>query len=473
MAWLQNLAGHAENLLNKIDQNAATVLSDGNKPSPIDEDFRLGQDVVYELPETQLQVPLTKSKLGPLKLSRSPTPELVESVTPEKPLDTFTSIPESQKSGSAIEEKLLRSSHTSVSSSSSCNSFTAAQELEAIQSKLAKLELENQDVNKQLLNIQHLYSEIRNENANLQFQVDRLNEQLSSAQSEKEQYVARAQRILQEKEKLIALKQKNPGNEIEDVERNIYMNYSDEQKKELEFQQLKVLELTDKNSKLLSDFQSLQMQHQVIQQRLNQSNQSLEQNLLNEKRLRIIAEDDCSQKLKEVQLKNQETMNLHAILKQTSEENMKLKNALQNRPQYSENEEYESRIKSLTQTLMLKQNKLETITTERNALRLQLEKLEVEYRKNIADLKREGVKIINVQDGERMSVPHFMRVSPHDAGMTRRVKHAYSSLDAISVRTGIFLRRYPLARVFVFFYMVILHLWVFTVLLWDVPSQNR
>lgn len=55
---------------------------------------------------------------------------------------------------------------------------------------------------------------------------------------------------------------------------------------------------------------------------------------------------------------------------------------------------------------------------------------------------------------DRMTVPHFMRVSPHDAGVTRRVKHAYSTLDAISIRTGIFLRRYPLARVFVFFYMV-------------------
>lgn len=28
MAWLQNLAGRAEDLLNKIDQNAATVLND-------------------------------------------------------------------------------------------------------------------------------------------------------------------------------------------------------------------------------------------------------------------------------------------------------------------------------------------------------------------------------------------------------------------------------------------------------------
>lgn len=30
MAWLQNLAGKAENLLNKIDQNAANVLNDPN-----------------------------------------------------------------------------------------------------------------------------------------------------------------------------------------------------------------------------------------------------------------------------------------------------------------------------------------------------------------------------------------------------------------------------------------------------------
>lgn len=41
MAWLQNLAGHAENLLNKIDQNAATVLNDGNKQIVDDEEYVL------------------------------------------------------------------------------------------------------------------------------------------------------------------------------------------------------------------------------------------------------------------------------------------------------------------------------------------------------------------------------------------------------------------------------------------------
>lgn len=39
--------------------------------------------------------------------------------------------------------------------------------------------------------------------------------------------------------------------------------------------------------------------------------------------------------------------------------------------------EVESRLSILTQTLVLKQQALESLTTERNALRLQLEKIEV------------------------------------------------------------------------------------------------
>lgn len=42
-----------------------------------------------------------------------------------------------------------------------------------------------------------------------------------------------------------------------------------------------------------------------------------------------------------------------------------------------DNEELESKFHVLTQTLIMKQNSLETVTTERNALRLQLERVEV------------------------------------------------------------------------------------------------
>lgn len=44
--------------------------------------------------------------------------------------------------------------------------------------------------------------------------------------------------------------------------------------------------------------------------------------------------------------------------------------------------------------------------------------------------------------------------SPFDTGVARKVKRAYSSLDAVGIRIGVFLRRYPLARIFVIFYIV-------------------
>ena len=41
------------------------------------------------------------------------------------------------------------------------------------------------------------------------------------------------------------------------------------------------------------------------------------------------------------------------------------------------NSEFESRLSNLTRTLVLKQQEVENLTTDRNALRLQLERLEV------------------------------------------------------------------------------------------------
>lgn len=51
-------------------------------------------------------------------------------------------------------------------------------------------------------------------------------------------------------------------------------------------------------------------------------------------------------------------------------------------------------------------------------------------------------------------MPSFLVESPLDTGVARRVKRAYSSLDAVSIRTGVFLRRYPLARILVVLYVV-------------------
>ena len=54
----------------------------------------------------------------------------------------------------------------------------------------------------------------------------------------------------------------------------------------------------------------------------------------------------------------------------------------------------------------------------------------------------------------RLRTPAFLAETPWDGSVTRRVKRAYSSLDACSVRMGVFLKRYPIARIFVLGYMV-------------------
>ncbi|KAJ8936442.1 hypothetical protein NQ314_012304 [Rhamnusium bicolor] len=394
MAWLQNLAGRAEDLLNKIDQNAATVLNETNsKLGDIEIQVEdMSKDIVKDNDETNIKSTGSNSSLNLLTRNSSfqNSPVKENAVILETPSNELTDNGivfdvsfEKQKSlnGSISDENVIdKSLKTSIksdqlsTSSSLHNSFILAEESKILYEKLAKLEFENQDLNKQLLNMQHLYSELRNENANLQFQVERSNEQVAQAQIEKDQYIARAQRILQEKERLISLKQENTSTE---EAQNIFATYNEELKRELEFHQEKNNELTQKNILLIKDIQSLQMQHQIIQNGLQQSNQNLEQSLANEKKFRITADEDCLQKNKELHLKNQELSQLQELLKVKNNELLQLKEVLKQKANSNANEDIESRIKSLTQTLMLKQNNLETVTTERNALRLQIEKLEM------------------------------------------------------------------------------------------------
>ena len=54
----------------------------------------------------------------------------------------------------------------------------------------------------------------------------------------------------------------------------------------------------------------------------------------------------------------------------------------------------------------------------------------------------------------RQRLPGFLRESPADGDVTRKVKRAAGALDKFSIRLGVFLRRYPIARVMVIVYMV-------------------
>lgn len=133
----------------------------------------------------------------------------------------------------------------------------------------------------------------------------------------------------------------------------------------------------------------------------------------------------------------------------------------------------DDRIYSLTQSLVQKQNSLEAVTAERNAIRIQLEKMENQHRETIQMLRQQRMpQIINVNDTDdaKSQVPNFMQENPFDTRVARRVKRAYSSLDAVGIRLGVFMRRYPLIRILVIVYVAVLHLWVMLVLFTSTPN---
>lgn len=48
----------------------------------------------------------------------------------------------------------------------------------------------------------------------------------------------------------------------------------------------------------------------------------------------------------------------------------------------------------------------------------------------------------------------LLKESPYDHEVTRKMKRAASEIDKFSIRLGVFLKKYPIARIFVIFYMV-------------------
>lgn len=134
----------------------------------------------------------------------------------------------------------------------------------------------------------------------------------------------------------------------------------------------------------------------------------------------------------------------------------------------------DDRIHALTQSLVQKQNSLENMTAERNAMRIQLEKLEHQHQETIRLLRQQRTaQIINMNDTDdaKSLLPNFMRENPFDTRVARRMKRAYSSVDKAGVRLGVFLRRYPLIRILFIAYVAFLHFWVMFVLLSSTPNN--
>ncbi|CAF1143878.1 unnamed protein product [Rotaria sordida] len=146
-------------------------------------------------------------------------------------------------------------------------------------------------------------------------------------------------------------------------------------------------------------------------------------------------------------------------------------------------DELEKRLQTLTESLIHKQTIIETLQTDKSSLTMQLERLEKrldDYEtittKNSLQQSTKTIPTtsISIDDNEhyenlRYRMP-LLHETPYDVDLTKKVKRAANELDKLGIRFTIFLRRYPIVRLGVLFYILLLHLWTFIVLFTYTPE---
>lgn len=166
---------------------------------------------------------------------------------------------------------------------------------------------------------------------------------------------------------------------------------------------------------------------------------------------------------------------LQTRLKEREEELSKLRQQFFSRSELRPSEEeLESRMRILTESLIQKQTAIETLSTERNSLAVQVDRLEQRLREaNAPGAHESRITVMPVgSENYPRSGPSFLVENSGDNEVARRFKRVYSTVDKFSFRLGTFLRRYPLARIMVILYMFLLHFWVLVVLLTYTPEVH-
>lgn len=348
--------------------------------------------------------------------------------------------------------------------------------------RLSKMEAERQNLAEGITVAERKYLDEKRRADELQQQVKLTKNHLESAKQELTDYKQKATRILQSKEKLInSLKE---GSGIEGLDSNTASTMElEELRHERDTQREEIQKLMGQIQQMRTELQDMETQQVSEAESVREQLQDLQEQIAAHKMAKQEAEAELERQKQELRYTEEElyrTKNtLQSRIKDREEEIQKLRNQLTNKALSSSSQtELENRLHQLTETLIQKQTMLESLSTEKNSLVYQLERLEQQL-KTIQGTSTNGPSInmagIDGAEGARMrNVPVlFSDMDTNMAGMYGRVRKAASSIDQFSIRLGIFLRRYPIARVFVIIYMALLHLWVMIVLLTYTPEMHH
>nr|XP_046223477.1 golgin subfamily A member 5 isoform X2 [Oncorhynchus gorbuscha] len=321
--------------------------------------------------------------------------------------------------------------------------------------RLSKVEAERQTLAEAVTGAERRASDDKHRVEDLQQQMRSARNAAETAKQELQDYKSKASRILQSKEKLISsLKEGSGLDGLEGGGAGLLELEELRHEKELQRDEIQKLQWREQ-----------QLENQEQQARQTRAKQEVEAEV-----------ERYKQELQYVEEENHRAKTtLQSRIKDREDEIQKLRNQLTNKALSSSSQvELESRLHQLTETLIQKQTMLESLGTEKSSLVFQLERLETQLKNTQGGGGQTGGPAINMSSME--SPGTRQRNAPvlfndHDSpGVYGQVRKAASTIDRFSIRLGIFLRRFPMARVLVILYMALLHLWVMIVLLTYSPE---
>ncbi|XP_054273695.1 golgin-84 [Macrosteles quadrilineatus] len=405
-----------------------------------------------------------KAELQDVEKSR---PSLTEEI---KNLRTQVKSLEQENSALAAEKRQLDDSATAQTAKND--------QILELQKQIKNLKEREEELTQRLESKEQEYVALDSVRHQHQLEVDSLNQRVTELRSELDQLRTRAQRTLSDKETIInQLRANNSDSSVETSFQTELAQLREEKQMLMDEHQETVGQLETVRRRLVEVEHTLD----AVRENAARTQQELQDRLARELQKRNIIEDDFRIQTQELRLVREEYSaqrgQLTARLREKEAELAQLHSQLAGAPRPPAPHllpgELEVRLSSLTKTLIQKQTTLESVTTERNQLRMQLEELEHKHREHLMMLHQSRIISANDTDDAKAQVPSFMMESPFDTGVARRVKRAYSSLDAVSIRTGVFLRRYPLARIMVILYVVLLHSLVLVVLCSRTPDNAQ
>ncbi|ALC47284.1 Golgin84 [Drosophila busckii] len=518
-SWITGLADKAENILNKIDKNAATALHTDAAPAldamkksltSSTQSLKTTLSPAKRPSSSNLSTPMSLSMVSNSASSVKSEGSQVVTTDLRQTLPSSPSFTVNMDNDNAMNMVELGAFKIALSEITcerddlrlrleALNNDTEnyalkerVQELETLSTNMAEeRDKAVQDLNEAQtahLAYVHSISELETNLAKLQQEYMSAAHKLQMQTKETEQqrqelqeYRTKAQRALQAKDALIAELKANPlpdGTELtaKDSETRFLQIEQDALKQELqhaneEMQQLRIQ---------LDDHAALERQKELELESARRREQTLAQELRSAREHNVSIDTEQRMLTQELASLRQQLSNQMAAAATRLQE--KERQLQQQRQQLSESNimsaktEYENRLKALTQSLVERQSLLERVTVERNALRMQHENLQTQLQHNIEIGQQQrgngrgGQLLSNSTDDVKAQFPLLMHPSPFDNRVARRVKRALRQADSVGMRVGAFLRRYPMMRIFIILYVALLHLWVMFVLLSTTPN---